>query len=101
MGFLLFDQYTYLHFCNGSIAFYFGCPLYIWIILHTLFEIIENNKYGVKLLNKIPFWPGGKSKNDTFINSVGDTIGTILGWITAYLIDKLANKYGLYREMKK
>ena len=21
MGFLLFDQYTYLHFCNGSIAF--------------------------------------------------------------------------------
>lgn len=101
MGFLLFDQYTYLHFCVGSIAFFFGIPIHIWFILHTIFEIIENNKYGVKILNKVPFWPGGKSNNDTLINSIGDTIGTMLGWIVAYLIDKLCNRFGLYRELKK
>ena len=61
MGFCyLINIHTYifvmvqLHFILDS--------LYIWIILHTLFKIIENNKYGVKLLNKIPFWPGGKLK---------------------------------------
>ena len=101
MGQRIFDQYTYLHFCIGSVGFFFGITFRNWIILHTIFEIVENNKYGVKVLKQIPFWPGGKSRNDAFINSVGDTIGTILGWIMAYLIDKLANKYGLYREMKK
>ena len=42
------------------------------------------------------FWPGGKPKSDTVINSMGDTFGAIMGWISAYYLDKIGNKYGWY-----
>ena len=34
--------------------------------------------------------------NNSLINSVGDTIGTLLGWLSAYGIDKIGNYYNLY-----
>jgi hypothetical protein len=51
----------------------------------------------MNIINKyILFWPGGKPKSDSIINSVGDTIGVILGWISAYYLDKIGNKYNWY-----
>ena len=96
MGKFTFDQFTYLHFASGIIAYFWGLPIYVWFILHTIFEVLENSKFGIKLINKIFFWPGGKPKADSFINSVGDTIGGMIGWGSAYLVDNIGNKYGWY-----
>jgi hypothetical protein len=49
---------------------------------------------GMNIINKyIVFWPGGKPKSDSIINSVGDTFGAIIGWLSAYYLDKNGNKY--------
>ena len=51
----------------------------------------------MNIINKyIVFWPGGKPKSDSIINIIGDTFGAIIGWLSAYYVDKLGNKYGLY-----
>jgi hypothetical protein len=46
-----------------------------------IFLFSRCNKY-------IVFWPGGKPKSDSIINSVGDTFGAIIGWLSAYYLDK-------------
>ena len=46
--------------------------------------------------NKMFFWPGGKPRADSLTNIVGDTIGTVIGWLSAYLLDQIGNKYGWY-----
>ncbi len=98
MGKRLFDQYTYLHFASGITSYFWNVDLLTTIILHTIFEILENTNVGMKIINKyIKLWPGGKPSKDSFINSVGDTIGIILGWTTAYMIDKIGEKYGWYK----
>lgn len=97
MGQLLFDMYTYLHFAVGIISYFWDIPLLYFFILHTLFEYIENTNIGLFIINNyITFWPGGKPKPDSFINRIGDSIGAILGWISAYYLGKLDNKYGWY-----
>ena len=99
MGLILFDQYTYLHFASGIIAYFFNISILTWFVIHSLFEIIENNNIGINIINKyFKFWPGGKPYPDSFINSIGDTIGTIIGWISAYLLDKYGSKYKLYKK---
>jgi hypothetical protein len=97
MGYQTFDQFTYLHFASGIIAYFWGLPIYLWFILHTIFEILENTKFGITFINKyLIFWPGGKPKADSFINIVGDTIGAMIGWISAYYLDHLGHTYGWY-----
>lgn len=97
MGLKLLDQYTYLHFASGIIAYFWNVSLLQWIILHTIFEYLENTKFGMNTINKyVKFWPGGKPCPDSLINNVGDTIGTILGWTTAYYLDNMGKKYGWY-----
>lgn len=86
----LFDKFTYLHFAVGIICYFFNITLSNSIFLHTIFEIIENTEYGVYFIdNYLLFWPGGKQKADPLINSIGDTIGFIFGWITALFIAQL------------
>ena len=98
MGARLFDQYTYLHFAVGIVAYFWNISVVNWFILHTLFEIVENTSTGMNVINTyIPFWPGGKPNSDAVINSIGDTIGAILGWITAYYLDQIGNRYGWYK----
>ena len=97
MGNRTFDQYTYLHFAVGIIAYFWNISLLNWIILHTIFEILENSQMGINFINKhIVFWPGGKPKPDSIINNIGDTYGAILGWSSAYFLDKIGDKYGWY-----
>lgn len=97
MGNNFFDQYTYLHFAVGIITYFFNVSLLNLIILHTIFELLENTKTGIHIINKyIYFWPGGKPKPDSNINKIGDTIGSILGWLSSYFLDKLGNHYKWY-----
>lgn len=88
MGTKLFDQYTLLHFSVGVVCYFFGISFTNFFIIHTLFEIIENTKFGIFVINKyFHFWPGGKPKADYMINIIGDTIGAILGWYSAKKLD--------------
>ena len=96
MGKYLFDQYTYLHFAVGVVVYYWGIKLTHWVILHMIFEILENTTIVMKLINKIKIWPGGKPYSDSLTNIIGDNIGTIFGWLSAYYLDNLGSKYGYY-----
>jgi hypothetical protein len=97
MGNQYFDQYTYLHFAVGIIVYFWNISLVNLVILHTIFEFLENSQVGVNIINKyIVVWPGGKPNPDTIINSIGDTLGAILGWLSAYYLDKLGNNFGWY-----
>ena len=87
----LFDQYTWLHFAAGYMFGYHDKTLIYTIILHTIFEIFKNSDIGLQFINEFyikfmwaTWWPI-QTKNP-FINSVGGTIATILGWITARVI---------------
>jgi len=96
MGVRFFDQYSILHMSSGIVAYFVGIKLQIWILIHILFEIIENQKLFIKFNNEYLkwFWPGGKEEPDTFINSmIGDNFFAILGWLVAYYLDKYAKKH--------
>jgi len=90
MGLYPIDQYTLLHFAVGIVIYFFGMSLRTWVILHTVFEILENTHPGILTLRRLYFWPGGKSEADTIINSAVDTIASMLGWMLGSLVD---NKY--------
>ena len=97
MGKQLFDQYTLLHIAVGVVAYFWGLNIVSWLILHTIFEIIENTEFGIKIINKyITFWPGGKPYADYNINIFGDTFGALIGWGLAYYLDKFGEKQGWY-----
>ena len=52
-----------------------------FFIFHTIFEYIENSKKGMEYINRyFTFWPGGKLKSDTLINSISDVIVSLIGW---------------------
>ena len=101
MGIYLLDQYTYLHFAMGIIIYFWNISIINWFILHTIFELIENTKIGMNIINNyITFWPGGKPKSDTGMNMIGDTFGAIVGWLSAYYLDKIGNQYNWYTDQK-
>lgn len=90
MGTELMDRFSYLHFAVGVIFYYWKIGLFPSVILHTVFEVVENTEFGMNIINKyITLWPGGKPHADTFINNVGDTIFFILGWLSAHYINSL------------
>lgn len=96
MGTRLFDQYTYLHFCTGAIAYFWGFSFLSWFLIHTAFEIFENTKIGMNIINNFSFWPGGKPQPDSLCNSIGDTIGAMLGWASSYIICSIGSKENWY-----
>lgn len=97
MGTALFDNYTYLHFAVGVVIYYFGIKLLPWVVIHTAFEVGENTDIGMNFINKcLPFWPGGKTQADSLTNSIGDTIGAVLGWLSASYLDSLVGKGKIY-----
>jgi len=89
MGKYFIDQFSILHFSSGVIAYFWGISFLNWIILHTIFEILENTKKGVHFIDTyLKIWPGGKKSSDYLINSIGDTIFAIIGFIISKYLDK-------------
>jgi hypothetical protein len=98
MGLYLLDQYSLLHVASGIIAYFWGLNLKTWIILHIIFEIIENTPMGINFINNyIYIWPGGKNRSDSLFNMSGDVLSGIIGWLSAYYLDKLGQQYGWYK----
>jgi len=90
MGQKIYDKYSLLHLAVGIVVYYFDISLLIWIILHIIFEIVENTKQGVHFIdNYLIFWPGGKKKPDSIINSISDIVCGTFGWILAYLYSRV------------
>lgn len=44
MGLRIFDQYSILHFAVGVIAYFWSIPFITIIIIHILFEYVEDRK---------------------------------------------------------
>ena len=88
MGFKFTDRYSLLHFASGIIAYYWGISFATWFIIHLLYEYLENTMQGMKIINKIKLWPGGKEKADTILNSIGDQFYGLLGWLFTFFIIK-------------
>lgn len=93
------DQFSFLHFCTGGIVYFWNVGLIHWIILHLLFEIIENTPWGIIFINKyFKLWPGGKQGPDGLWNSFMDNIFAILGWLVSYYLDYYGSKYNWYSQ---
>ncbi len=92
MGTALFDEYSLLHFAVGVIARHWNVAFLIFLIAHILFELLENTKQGMYIINNyITAWPGGKSSPDTFLNSeFGDNLSAAVGWWAADVLLKRA-----------
>jgi hypothetical protein len=90
MGLRIFDQYSLLHFAVGVVAYFWSISFFIVIIVHILFEFIENTPVGMNFINTCftQWWPGGKTHPDNLLNRTTDTIFTGLGWLIAYQLDK-------------
>ena len=87
MGKQFLDQYSLLHFSQGVVAYFWGTPFYLWVITHATFEFLENTGPGMDLINKIPFWPGGKLEADAPINVLGDNLSAITGFLFSRFFD--------------
>ena len=96
MGRYLFDQYTLLHAATGVVAYFFAVPLRWWVLGHTAFELSENTHAGMRLINALPVWPGGKPRADTWTNMLGDTLGAVLGWYVAAVVDSTGEQRHWY-----
>jgi hypothetical protein len=85
MGVYFTDQYSLLHAAVGMVSRYWNIPLFWLLVLHTVFEALENTAGGMWFINTyIPWWPGGKPHPDSILNRVGDTVYALLGWIVAH-----------------
>jgi hypothetical protein len=94
MGKILFDKYSILHMASGIIMYFWNIPFLWALVLHTIFEITENTKWGMKIINtfftkeKLIYfgWPGGKEFPDSISNNIGDTISMIFGYYLTNII---------------
>ena len=91
MGKKFADKFSYLHFAVGIISYYWAVDLKTLLIVHTIFELLENSPYGIKFINTQlkGIWPGGKDYKDSIINNLGDTVFVVLGWLSAHLLQIL------------
>lgn len=87
MGTALIDRYSLLHFAVGIIAQFWAAPLLLIVIVHIVFETVENTQWGMLQIRRFPWWPGGKSEADSRLNSFGDTLATAAGWLVAAAVN--------------
>jgi len=98
MGQLFMDQYTYLHFASGIVAYFWGVGFWVWIIAHVFFEMAENTPLGIRVIDGWlkKAWPGGKLVADSSWNMFGDNVGAAVGWVSARGLDMLGSRLGWY-----
>ena len=102
MGFKFIDQYTILHFATGVIAYFWYFKFWTAFSLHFLFEIVENTPMGMRFINQYfpkngPFrWPGDKTEPDSLLNSTGDQLFFVFGYLLSQWIDNVANSRGWF-----
>lgn len=91
MGLRIFDQYSLLHFAVGIIAYFWSISLLLLLIIHIVFEYVENTQWGIKLINTYfqKWWPGGKTHPDNLLNQTSDTVFSIFGWLIANYVDTI------------
>lgn len=104
MGYRFADQFSILHLSVGIIVYFWNISFINGILVHALFEYLENTNYGVSLINKYIIepgyfhWPGEKHKPDALINMLGDNVFFAIGWVIAYILDFIGTKRGWYIE---
>ena len=98
MGNRFLDQYSLLHFASGVVAYFWGVPAMYWFMAHMTFELAENTEVGMKFINDITWWPGGKPRVDSFINIVGDNVAAMAGWYCASKLDEEGKRRNWYSE---
>ena len=86
MGIYFTDQFSLLHFASGIIAFFWEISLFKWFLLHIIYEVVTNTRFGIYFINNYTFWPGGKLNYDTIHNIIGDQVWALIGWGFAYFI---------------
>lgn len=92
MGFKVFDQYSLLHFSMGVVAYFWSISLFLLIVIHIVFEYVENTQWGMNIINTyFTMWPGGKPYPDNLLNQASDVVFSAIGWLVAYYLD------GVYR----
>lgn len=97
MGSNAIDQYSLLHFAVGIVAYFWGFSWQLLLVLHILFELVENTPQGMYFITTyISLWPGGKSKADSSINMISDIVVSIVGWYVARIADSFALDTHLY-----
>ena len=90
MGFNAFDQYSLLHFSMGVVAYFWSISLFVLIVIHIVFEYVENTQWGMNIINTyFTMWPGGKPYPDSMLNQASDVIFSAIGWLIAYYLDGL------------
>lgn len=90
MGYRWFDQYSLLHFAVGVVAYFWSISLIVVVIIHILFEYVENTPMGMNIINTyfIAWWPGGKTHADRMNNRISDTLFTTIGWLASYNLNR-------------
>jgi hypothetical protein len=91
MGLRFFDQFSVLHFAVGVLAYFWSVSFLITMVIHILFEFIENTPLGMNLINTYfsEIWPGGKTHPDNLLNRTSDTLFTGLGWGLSWWLDRI------------
>lgn len=98
MGKMWMDQYSLLHFAVGIVAYFWGLSFWMTVLLHIVFEYVENTTQGMWVINEyVTMWPGGKPYADSIRNRIGDTLFSALGWLVAAWLNKLGEQWGWYK----
>ncbi len=102
MGKRYFDQYSLIHASTGVISYFWSLSFVFSFLLHTIFELTENTKQGMYIINNyfmfngVIGWPGGKPEPDSVQNMIGDSIAFAVGWIISFILDFYGKKYNWY-----
>ncbi len=87
MGKLFTDNFSILHLSVGIVFYFWGISLTNSILIHIIFEYLENLEPIMKITNSTSWWPGGKPFADNLTNIIGDTFYFAIGWLIAKYID--------------
>jgi len=103
MGLNFADQYSLLHFAVGVVVYFWNIPFVVALIIHTIFEFLENTAVGIQFINKYIIhpgyfsWPGGKNYPDSLLNMTGDTLFFSVGWLLSAYLDIVGMKNNWYK----